>query len=529
MITAALLALAAFLAQAPPVCRAASWAQVQTCHDSSPDGTTITVAAGTYTVSAPTTLTKFVQVVADGPVTLTNHVPTTLDFLSVTESPAGSTRIEGFTIQGNAHRGDAGMNATIQLRHRDGGQPIVIVGNTFTDVTGNVIYASTRGGVIARNTFRGVVSGPGCLNNASLVRHKPQWDTASWKTPATFGRDDTGGAHLYIEDNTAVDVLEGIDVDDNARTVLRFNTLTNTSIITHGDTSFPGGRYFEAVGNTWVRDLSLKPQCEGGTLWTNWNGLATWRAGSGFLIANVIPDVKDGAWGDKSEVTFRVDALQRRSGGPFACWKQGGPFPAQTGWGYTTGSTPAGNSGYKYDRQPIYLAANTGGGNYDRPWVADYGVNECGEPLQFATSYVQAGREFFPQSATTQGTRAGRPLSAPNDVGYWSLDRGGNWNSANTATEDGCLDIVVDGAWRDCAYTPATYPHALARASRPSPAPGCLYNAITHPIGATLVEEFIGGRGPLNLWLAERTASGWAVDPRRRSGNQWDVVLTCGR
>ena len=443
-----------------------TWADVQRVHDTvAQDGDTIRVKAGTHPATVPTTITKYVRVIADGAVTITNQVPATEDWLRITPSPAGSTWIEGFTVDGNAHSGNSGLNATVQIYAGEGGagQPVVITRNRFLRVTGNTIYAATIGGVIADNTFEGIVGGGNCFNNASALRHKPQWDMGSWTRPATLGNADAAGTgHLYFEGNTLKNALEGVDVDDNGRTVVRFNELTNSSLTTHGDTSFPGGRYFEAYMNRWIRDVTPVPECPQG-LWVNWNGVATWRAGTGLLIGNEIPDISDAAWGDKSEVVLRVDGLRRSSGGPYACWKKGWPFPAQTGWGYREGSTQAGDTGHYYDPARIIIAANTGAGNYLTPVVADYGGTECGADAHSAVDYVKRDREF---TNAVAGARASRPATAPNGSAYWSTDQGGDWNTTNAALEDGCLDARVGDAWRDCAYVPARYPHAIRQPGR---------------------------------------------------------------
>ncbi len=85
------------------------------------------------------------------------------------------------------------------------------------------------------------------------------------------------------------------------------------------------------------------------------------------------------------------------------------------------------------------------------------------------TDYVQSDREYYIEAAMFDGTsgtgtgpRTSRPSSTTNGVAWWDTDHGGNWDSTNVSANDGCLDIVVSGAWSNCVYTPADYPNPFA-------------------------------------------------------------------
>ena len=66
-----------------------------------------------------------------------------------------------------------------------------------------------------------------------------------------------------------------------------------------------------------------------------------------------------------------------------------------------------------------------------------------------------------PVCGVGSGTRASRPSSSTNGLAWWATDQGGDWNTTNGTSNDGCLDKVVGGAWSNCVYTPYTYPHPL--------------------------------------------------------------------
>lgn len=75
--------------------------------------------------------------------------------------------------------------------------------------------------------------------------------------------------------------------------------------------------------------------------------------------------------------------------------------------------------------------------------------------------FTYLGVSFDGTAGIGSGTRGARPTSTTNGVAYWSTDQGGNWNTSNGSANDGCLDVVMSGAWSNCAYTPLQYPHPL--------------------------------------------------------------------
>ena len=161
----------------------------------------------------------------------------------ITESTAGSVRVQGFTFV--AGTGPTGIGAMIDVNYATNGRPVVITGNRFTTFTRGVnsLYFRTNRGVISNNTFTGQVGTSNCFNNTSALRHKPGNLTSSWSTASMMGVNDTDGTqNLYFESNSVSLMMEAIDVDDNARTVVRYNTLTDSALIHHGnDTSGMGG------------------------------------------------------------------------------------------------------------------------------------------------------------------------------------------------------------------------------------------------------------------------------------------------
>jgi hypothetical protein len=392
---------------------APTWMDVVLCQQVAMNGDRITVTSGSYTATARTEITKYLQIVAANVTVLDNTPGFTEDMITFVESAAGNTKLSGpLTInQGSSSHNES--SGVVGINNAVGGKPVLVTGVNYIMVggSGNFFYVRTNRGVLWNNHGLGVVSGPACLNNSSFLRHK--WTGGgieAWKKPAVYGAADVNGDQsLYAEGNTVNRMLEGLDADDNARLVWRYNTVINSGGGTHGvDTSgIIGGRYIDYYGNIFVRDMTPQPGCiiDGQQAPVNMNGFIAVRGGTVLIHDNVIPDINDGWWGQKSEVTFLYENLRRNSGG-YPCWNTatapgaGYPAPHNTGWGFSTGLSNPGNLGANVlqDIEPMYLWGNTGAGNYNNPGVVDY-PNECGPLAPFVSGYIQSGREYYLNTA----------------------------------------------------------------------------------------------------------------------------------
>lgn len=421
---------------------------MQACHDNvAVNGDTITQAAGTFHVTTGATISKNVKVTAAaGGVTIIDDscagscFTTAQSMWILSESSDGDIDLSGFTFQmGTAvHSNPSGvlyMNAT-------GGKPIRIHGNSYTtkQTSGDFIIAATNQGVIDNNSMTGDwLDSPQCFNNSSFVRHKVSAaGVAGWQVVPKYGAADaTGNYHLTIENNTVTNVLEGIDTDDDGRTTLRFNTLTNVAVILHGtDTSgLLGARLNEMYGNNFVHDLT--PAAPGtacnnsnGAVPINSNGSIGIRGGSVLIHHNIIPDGSSAAWGSKSAVTFLLENLNRNSGG-FPCYgtltDPPGTYPAphQPGWGWNGGGTsinvPAASqppSTITQDVEPMYLWANSGAGNYNAPSIQPFSPDQCsgfGTPPPIANFFFE-GSNYFLNADAPSGLPGYSPFTCPHPL-----------------------------------------------------------------------------------------------------------------
>ncbi len=384
-----------------PKLTAPTWADVAACHTAASNGDVITVTAGSFTVTTTTTITKHVYIKCGGVCTLTDNVADVADLINITESSAGHTRLEGFTfVQGSGQH--LNPNGVINLVHNaSSGLGILIKGNSYASgTTGDFIIAGVNRGVIWGNSITATwldVPGVRCSNNVAFVRHKNTGLTGVWFEGPYYGDDDTNGdKNLYIEGNTLDNAFEGVDVDANARTVIRYNTITNSGILNHGvDTGDTAGRYMEIYQNTFI--WSTTAHCAGGAP-ASVSSVIYLRGAPALIHDNVIPNVTGAFWGDKSEITFTDEKL-RRSSGTYGCWTGGYPSRHQVGWGYSTGGTQAGTTGEYQDLEPVYLWNNTGAGNYGSPSVVDYAPNECGGGAPSSSTYIVASREYYTGTA----------------------------------------------------------------------------------------------------------------------------------
>lgn len=456
---------------ASPNWTVANWALVQSCHDNlAVNGDTITVLAGSYSVTTPTTISKGIKLIAGaGGVTLTDN--TCAGFCP---SPQGSNSMVimvensadsiyfgnatggGFTINnGTASHNNPGGVLYVVPNAANNGKPVVIQGNTMNDTTHiqNWINYQPNQGLVTGNTFTSLPTGTNCITQAQFVQSQPEQNQTAWATTVSYGAaDSSGNKNLYIEGNT---VRGGItDLLSNGRVVFRYNNLTNASPASiHGITDV-NGRYIDIDHNTWIRDQSYQAGCSpANTLPENINGFIRIGGGVALIHHNTIPNASDNnngnggsVWGSKNTVSFTIDMLRNYKGG-WPCWNtatgigDGHPAPEQPGWGFTGSGTitvDPGGSGIGPQQQglePIYFWANNGtGGN---PVLVDYplGLSDSCDTLGFTgpfptvASYMTEATEYYLDADAPTGKSGYGPYTCPHPL-------------ANLA---GACDPVVNG------------------------------------------------------------------------------------
>jgi hypothetical protein len=353
-----------------------SQAAVQSSIDSAADGDVVVVPNGSCTWTTPVKVSgKGIHVKGQqkGSVNI-SHGAGTSDLLSVTTDATHNVEISNFTfLPGSA------SNSAEYVAVSGSGKPALVHDNYFRNVsfTVNCMRWSASGGVIWNNTFESLDSdgsGGGCL------QLKAEGSASSWSTASTMGAADVNGTtNVYIENNTFSKItLQAIDVDDNIRAVIRYNTFDNSGFVYHGaDTSTYGVRHAEVYNNKFIFTTSGT----GYNFPLNINWWVYMRGGSGVWTDNDMPNIASTMWGNKPEINMIVQNI-RRSGGPYSCWKTY-PAPHQVGQSHNGSSSVT---------EPVYIWNNTGTG-VATPGISDYNPDSCGSGLS-STQFIQAGRDY---------------------------------------------------------------------------------------------------------------------------------------
>jgi len=511
-------------------------ADIKKCYDrrSFARGDTIKLTPSSYTVNSGITLggSKPAKISIAGS-TITDNTGTDGSLFTFTEPTVALSNGAGIWIDGGGTGSIVyGTNknasfAMIKWFAATNGKPTLVTGISFPGfVNGQAMYTNSNRGVISGNTFTGVVFVPGCLNTGAIIRVRPAMGVSGFESPPKYGDDDTNGDHnIYVENNVIKNFIQGADIDNEARVHFRFNTIINSNIVQHGDTS-DGGRYV----TFWKNIFRMERKSDGNACPTgkdvNFQRFVSLRAGTARFIDNSLPTIVNdwtGPW-IFEPTQFSVWNL-RRNGGNFACWIGTGtttspqyPAPRQVGWGYKTGATVVGRSipGFSpvhQDLEPVYFAGNTGSGATAGPAISTYGCNatdpngrSCDNPFgtpnavcesrKTSADFIQANREYYqqvsanPQSSPTSpfngssgtgyGTLANRPLTCTAGTAYFATDQG-SWNTTTrmrgaligTVPDDGSQTqgvlyiCTATDTWT--ASVPLTFPHPIVTGTQPSP------------------------------------------------------------
>ncbi len=288
---------------------------------------------------------------------------------TVTKQTAGATIVAGFSFT-RSGGGNASKGWTINGPW-PGGEPVIFTENDYAVSNSGLFLVTVAGGVIISNS-----SFSGGWDD-SFLQLKDHADSGkSWGTADSMGtRDSNGRLNTYVESNTFVGgTNQGIDADDAVRLVYRYNTLTTSSVNSHGlDTSPIGVRHWEIYNNKFIHPGS---SCT--TQLCNQNWLILMRGGTGVIADNQFADIAGGHWGNKTELHFWIRGAEdvRPQG---SCSSVKYPVPRQLGQGH---------NGTTYVTDPIYIWSNVGAQAFGGGWR--FG-NPCG--LDF-DAFFEEGRDY---------------------------------------------------------------------------------------------------------------------------------------
>jgi hypothetical protein len=353
---------------------------VQSAINNASNGDTVQIPAGTCTWNSQLTITKGIQLLGAGVdvTVLVDNVPkdgSPTDKLLVFSVGAPATfRMAHMTIRGQSpdsgsfnhgHIGLQGSSKAFRVDHLK-----------FTNMqTAGIRVNGDLYGVIDHNEF--IYN----FNQGIVVSHDgwggAQFGDGSWAAPLTLGTEKA----IYIEDNICTELYiqtpSCVDAFDGARVVIRYNTLNNTAIASHGTESSQrrrGMRSFEIYNNNFVSTRS------------NYDRAIYIRSGTGVVFNNAVS-------GDWNHVVKMENYRDTDSYPPWGTCNGSSQYDQNAQGGYRCVDQPgAGTS--------RLLSGDVPGGG----WVGNildpiYIWNNTATSLQFGMAggspNVQQGRDFF--------------------------------------------------------------------------------------------------------------------------------------
>jgi hypothetical protein len=355
-----------------------SQSDVASAARAAPDGAVITLPDGSYTwsTSSPVKIKTAVTLQAENMpawpnasrVTITNSGGSGVYPLEITPSGSGNTTIAGLNWL-NTDSTDTQSYFLINGTAK----PVLMHDCTFT--VGNFKLLHTiawfaGNGVIWHCTFNMTGLGNGVSTSGGIYNDN---GNLGWWVPSTFGNKDAAGdKKVYVEDCVFNNFWnQGLDVGDNGRMVIRYNTFNNTQCLTHGVTGYGGGREVEFYNNNCVyypvnsngdKLPDSGSQSVSGGFWPAMQRWFWWRAGTGYVHHNNIQVIYSyGYWGSPPACwAFTNESLTRTGGQQTTCQKNSdyiGFHWCGSGGNGNTSNT----SDYRTYRMcdPVYIWANT--------------------------------------------------------------------------------------------------------------------------------------------------------------------------
>lgn len=352
--------------------------------------------------------TKTLWLFATEATTTITHSAGASALVALTEDASNTVELSGIQFLTGT-----GSGKTVTLAYTANGKPVQVHDCWFALDAGTL-------GIESTSTTRAIIYDCSFTwtsfaeSNTQAIHMPVNSRTEVWSAVSTMGTADaTGGSNFYFEDCDVHAAQGFIDMDSNAKVVVRNCVLNSAGVSSHGyDTSSFGVRHWEIYDNRFefanVGNDSL-----------NLINHILVRGGTGVITGNYFENITSQAWGDKAELQFGVWGLGRWSQAPGAysaddsCVQQY-PMPRQFGFGYVTGSGVDGqgnsvsNSVYVGDSEPAYVWSNTG----DVPAISITTdgtacvLNEYGHIPDNPADYIQSGRDYFLNAGAKPGWTA---------------------------------------------------------------------------------------------------------------------------
>ncbi len=341
---------------------------VQNAVGSAKPGDTVIVPAGTACNWSGGLTIQGISLIGSGDTTSGTVV--TAGLVTIAKNTTYHTRLSGFYFSG----GDQHFVVN--------GNPYptnvaFIIDHNYFYVSGNQILGqiNSNGGLLYDNSF--IASSPGTLTDV-LPLHP---GNTEWSNPTSFGNADTSGQeNIYFENNQFTYLLvAGIDGDEGARAVYRYNTFTDSAFVFHSgypsdSTQVPPGgvRQWEIYNNTFHR-VDPNANIANGWMWA--------RGGTGVFANNAMDSNSSSQYPDKPDINMTLD-----------CGSLSYPVQYQIG---QSAQTSAGTE--NPPSHPILIFGNAGSATKDANFIStgSSNTNGAGGGCSNPSTYIQVNRDYY--------------------------------------------------------------------------------------------------------------------------------------
>lgn len=466
-----------------------NWAGVQTWHDlaGTVAGDTYTVDSGTFTASTVTTISKAVNVIGGGiGVTfIEDEITTTGSWedkcVIWVQTPAtGTNRISGLDFSEGASK-PAGL-----------GDGIIYVSDSYDkDTTGrtridncefNLSSDHQRCAIRVNGSFGVTDNCTFNRNNSGFTHYIHHGNGLSWGDATEFGSDKFWFMEDCTDNEGTGTPTETIDSDRSGKFVIRYNTLNNTRLHTHGadsGTNQRGNRAVESYSNTWTSDNTSTPHynIRSGT-WliydetiTNYNAvgstgsLRAYRATDDYTTWSWGQADGTNGWDDNDDASNPYVSGTATSGSGTNLLEDTSKSWTTDEWrGYIAKNTTTGRASIITSNTATVLTtqADIGYSVPDVSWSTSdgYEINKVNKILDMPG--LGAGT-MTANSGTPQATD-----SAIEPIYMWDVDVNGGTNNGILSSQTAMIlegTHFYDDGTEPVGYTPYTYPHPLRRAT----------------------------------------------------------------
>jgi hypothetical protein len=330
------------------------------------------------------------------------------DMIALNASPNGNCEISGIHFEDPYADSDVNYSFCLDV-NQTSGLPVLIHDCSFVSSSKQgfnyLVRFAGNGGIVwncsfaAKNDMLGGISFVNTTATCAVWNQPDSMGAGADSTGVNQG-DPTGSLNTYIENCLFQDMdLACTNFDDNSRAVIRYCTVNNATLNSHGqETSTWGARHWEIYNNTF--NYSASGKAYGGDRYPlNMNGWFGIRGGTGVIANNAIDDIPGNKLGFVMSIysISRIDSIPCQTAYPAA---------HQTGQGWSAVSTSSyghpvvSKDGTGAVPDPIYIWNNTGTETTDPDYVGVYQFtpDECGNHEKIGT-FLQEGRDYFVNEA----------------------------------------------------------------------------------------------------------------------------------